>query len=161
MSGLYNNNCTEIGRIEASSGSGVSYMTSSDARLKIDNGSFTNGLSTINSINIHNYTWKQDKSTDVGVFAQELFKVFPNAVSKGDDNASIDKNQKIWQVDYSKLVPVLIAAVQELSKENEKLKDKNKSLSSHIDEISNLKSEIEAIKALLRNTEKSTASVQK
>ena len=158
LGGTYLGNFTEIGRIEASGGSGVSYMTSSDARLKINNGSFSHGLSTIKSINIHNYTWKEDQRKDVGVFAQELYKVFPIAVSKGDDNASLDKNQKIWQVDYSKLVPVLIAATQELSKKIEELEAKNANLTSQVKEMASLKSDMEAIKTQLGLSTKSTVS---
>lgn len=112
----------------------------------------------LKSINIHNYTWKEDQRKDVGVFAQELYKVFPIAVSKGDDNASLDKNQKIWQVDYSKLVPVLIAATQELSKKIEELEAKNAQLTSQVKEIASLKSDMEAIKTQLGLSTKSTVS---
>jgi hypothetical protein len=47
-------NDSEIGKIEANGATGVSYQTTSDRRLKTDNGIYTHGLSTINRINIHN-----------------------------------------------------------------------------------------------------------
>ncbi|HNF72733.1 MAG TPA: tail fiber domain-containing protein, partial [Chitinophagaceae bacterium] len=76
---------TEIGSITiGNAGIATNYNTTSDIRLKIDNGQFTRGLETINRLNIHNYTWKTG-GKDVGVFAQELYKVYPNAVTKGDD----------------------------------------------------------------------------
>ena len=116
----------EIGSVAATSSTTVAFNTTSDSRLKIYQSPFTNGLTTINTIGIHNYLWKQNKQADIGVFAQELYKVYPFAVSKGDDKNETDpaKIENRWQVDYSKLVPVLVAAVQELSKENEALKAK-------------------------------------
>jgi len=111
-------NFTDIGSITAASGgTAVAYNTTSDFRLKIDNGIYNKGLNILNQIKIHNYTWKETKGKDIGVFAQELYKVFPGAVSKGDDNeeTNINNIEKRWQVDYSKLVPVLVAATQELA----------------------------------------------
>lgn len=96
------------------------FNTTSDARLKTANGAYQVGLKTVNAIRIHNYSWKSSGTKEVGVFAQELYKVYPNAVSKGDDNASAITQR--WMVDYSKLVPVLTAAVQELSAGNDRLK---------------------------------------
>jgi hypothetical protein len=147
-----------IGSITASSGTAVAYNTTSDLRLKIDNGTYNKGLSTLNQIKIHDYTWKETQGKDIGVFAQELYKVFPAAVSKGDEKAEIDLNKikKRWQVDYSKLVPVLIAAMQELSAKNQELekelstyKAKAKKVEAQLQEMASLKSDIEAIKAQL------------
>ncbi|MBK7696740.1 MAG: tail fiber domain-containing protein [Saprospiraceae bacterium] len=159
---------TEIGRIEASGASGVSYMTSSDQRLKKDEGIFASGLKTVNNIKIHNFSWKENQSKDVGVFAQELYKVFPLAVSQGDYNeeTNINKIEKRWQVDYSKLVPVLVAATQELAAKNEQLekelaiyKSKAKEMDSQLKEMANLKNDIEEIKSHLQmNSNSKTAN---
>jgi Chaperone of endosialidase/Head domain of trimeric autotransporter adhesin len=121
---------TQIGSITASSGTVVAYNTTSDRRLKTDNGTYRKGLSTLNQIKIHDYTWKETNGKDVGVFAQELYKVYPGAVSKGDDKVENDpsKIEQRWQVDYSKLVPVLVAATQELSAKNEQLTAKSEQL---------------------------------
>ena len=119
----------------------------SDQRLKLDNGAFKRGLNTINDIKIHDFTWKADKAADVGVFAQELYKAFPLAVDKGDDHAT-EINKK-WQVDYTRLVPVLIAATQELSSKVEQLEKENAGLSAALSEMASLKSEIESIKSLI------------
>ncbi len=110
----------EIGSIKATGTTGVTFSTTSDIRLKTNNGAYRLGLKTINDINIHNYTWKSNGAKEVGVFAQELYKVYPNAVSKGDDDSAVISQR--WMVDYSKLVPVLTAAVQDLSAENDRLK---------------------------------------
>jgi Chaperone of endosialidase len=114
----------ETGSITAANGTSVAYNTTSDRRLKTDNGLYFNGLSTIRNIKIHNYTWKETNAADIGVFAQELYAAYPNAVTTGDDEAETDpaKIKSRWQVDYSKLVPVLVAAMQELEHENAELK---------------------------------------
>jgi hypothetical protein len=105
------NQYNQEGRIVSNAGSGVAYLTTSDQRLKTDKGTYKTGLSTLSKIKIHNYDWKINGTADVGVFAQELYKVYPRAVAPGDAGESIEKT---WQVDYSKLVPVLISAIQEL-----------------------------------------------
>ncbi|MFZ1749980.1 MAG: tail fiber domain-containing protein, partial [Saprospiraceae bacterium] len=131
---------------------------SSDKRLKIDNGTYGKGLSTLSQIKIHDYTWKEDSKQDVGVFAQELYAIYPGAVSKGDDKVENDpaKIEKRWQVDYSKLVPVLVSAVQELADKNEALEqkiidiEKQKAvLTAQVKEMASLKADIESIKALI------------
>ena len=137
MSFVSGANAGEIGSITISASvNSISYNTTSDARLKIDNGKFEDGLSKINSIRIHNYTWKEG-GKDIGVFAQELYKVYPMAVSKGDDKevTAINEIQQRWQVDYSKLVPVLVAATQELSKQNDDLKIENELLRKQLIEF--------------------------
>ncbi|MBK6698485.1 MAG: tail fiber domain-containing protein [Saprospiraceae bacterium] len=160
-------NFTDIGSITAASGgTAVAYNTTSDFRLKIDNGIYNKGLNTLNQIKIHNYTWKETKGKDIGVYAQELYKVFPGAVSKGDDNeeTNINNIEKRWQVDYSKLVPVLVAATQELAAKNEQLekelaiyKSKAKEMDSQLKEMASLKNDIETIKSQL-NIKSTTAN---
>ncbi|MEN9670719.1 MAG: hypothetical protein RL018_996, partial [Pseudomonadota bacterium] len=93
-------------------------------------------LKTLSQIKIHNFSWLDLNTNDVGVFAQELYKVYPSAVSKGDET---DEIKKSWQVDYSKLVPVLIASVQELSTRNENLQN----------EINEIKQRLARLESLL------------
>ncbi len=125
----------EIGSIKANSATGISYFTTSDRRLKTDNGLYINGLLTLKNIKIHNYTWKEGNQKDIGVFAQELYETYPNAVTKGDDNAEIKQR---WQVDYSKLVPVLVAATQEQQTQIEDLKKENADLKARLTAIEHL-----------------------
>jgi hypothetical protein len=120
----------EIGSVTIGpTGSSTLYNTTSDKRLKIDKGLYRKGLSTINHIKIHDYVWKLG-GDDVGVFAQELYETYPNAVSKGDELEveNVNDIEQRWQVDYSKLVPVLVAATQELSQQNDALKKENDKL---------------------------------
>ena len=59
----------------------------SDGRLKNIKGENKDGLEKIKQLKVHNYTRKDDdkKTPRVGVIAQELKKIFPNAVSDGND----------------------------------------------------------------------------
>jgi hypothetical protein len=123
------------GRIDpAAAGTQVMYATTSDMRLKTDKGLYTDGLFTLNKIKIHNYNWKENSTADIGVFAQELYKIYPNAVSKGDDENTNTVKDK-WMVDYSKLVPVLIAAIQQVNKENEEQKITIENLIKRIEKL--------------------------
>ena len=60
---------------------------SSDRRLKYVGNEFTSGLDKIRALKVFNYTYKKDetKTPHVGVIAQDLQKIFPNAVKKGAD----------------------------------------------------------------------------
>ena len=59
----------------------------SDRRLKYVGKEFSSGLDKIRQLKVFNYTFKKDKSKTphVGVIAQDLQKVFPDAVKKGKD----------------------------------------------------------------------------
>ena len=59
----------------------------SDRRLKYVGKENTSGLDKIRQLKVFNYTFKKDttKTPHVGVIAQDLQKVFPNAVKKGAD----------------------------------------------------------------------------
>ena len=62
-------------------------FTFSDKRLKYLGKEFTFGLDKIRQLTVFNYTLKKDKTKTphVGVIAQDLQKVFPDAVKKGTD----------------------------------------------------------------------------
>ena len=59
----------------------------SDRRLKYVGKENTSGLEKIKQLKVFNYVYKKDttKTPHVGVIAQDLQKVFPNAVKKGAD----------------------------------------------------------------------------
>ena len=59
----------------------------SDRRLKNVGKEFTSGLDKIRLLRVFNYTFKNDerKTPRVGIIAQDLQKVFPDAVKKGVD----------------------------------------------------------------------------
>lgn len=59
----------------------------SDIRLKNIGKEFTGGIDELNQLTFYNYTYKRDadKTPRVGVMAQDLQKVFPDAVSENKD----------------------------------------------------------------------------
>jgi hypothetical protein len=101
----------------STNGSATAYNTTSDYRLKEDLKEIK-GLEKISKIKVYDFKWKDDNSRMDGVIAHELQEIVPYAVS-GEKDA-----EKMQQVDYSKLVPILVQAIQELKSEIEILKTK-------------------------------------
>lgn len=62
-------------------------LKSSDIRLKENISDYKGGLNEILALKPYNYVFKSDKAKTLqtGVIAQDLQKVFPNSVTKGDD----------------------------------------------------------------------------
>jgi hypothetical protein len=96
-------------------GTNVAYNTSSDYRLKQDLKDY-NGLELISGIKTYDYEWKSNNSRMYGVIAHELQEVLPYAVT-GEKDA-----EDMQGVDYSKLVPILVKAIQEQQAQIEELK---------------------------------------
>ena len=113
---IYYNANGEVGSIHTS-GTATAFNTSSDYRLKDDYKDF-NGLDLVNNINVYDFEWKSDKTRSYGVKAHELQEVIPQAVNGEKDGKDMQ------QVDYSKLVPILLKSIQELKQEIEILKSK-------------------------------------
>ena len=107
---------TSVGYILATAAA-TSYVTTSDYRLKQDLKQY-NGLDLVNSIKTYDYEWKIDNSRAYGVIAHELKEIIPYAVHGEKDG------KEMQGVDYSKLVPVLVKAIQELSQQNKELNDR-------------------------------------
>ena len=65
----------------------INDVSSSDRRLKYVGKESSAGLDKIRQLKVFNYTFKKDekKTPHVGVIAQDLQKVFPDAVKKGVD----------------------------------------------------------------------------
>jgi len=98
---------SSAGRIEHTGSTTVSYVTSSDARLKTNIVDSDSAKPVIDAIKIREFDWVSGEHQKFGVVAQELIDVAPEAVSIGR------KETDSWGVDYSKLVPHLIKYVQE------------------------------------------------
>lgn len=113
---VYGTGQSLVGSI-SSNGTTTSYNIMSDYRLKEDFKSI-NGLDLISKIKIYDFKFKNSDFRMSGVVAHELQEVVPYAVTGEKDG----KNMQ--QVDYSKLVPILIQSIQELKAEIELLKNK-------------------------------------
>lgn len=96
----------------------VTAFYTSDSRLKINVKRISDPLEKLRWINGVTFDWDQAKiseldnvgpkpDSDIGLLAQEVEQVFPQAVTKREDGYKA--------VDYAKLVPVLLEAIKELS----------------------------------------------
>lgn len=114
-------NTAYIGGIQQNGASNVLFSTSSDYRLKEDLKDFA-GLSLLSSLKVYDFKWKEEDSRMYGVIAHELQEVIPYAVSGNKDEVKDNGKIKVQVVDYSKLVPVLVKAIQEQQAQIEELK---------------------------------------
>ena len=99
--------------------------TVSDLRLKKDVQVIKNSLDILDKINGYTFTYKKGDKKSAGVVAQEIEKVFPQAVSeKGlpylSDNQ--EEPEKYKTVEYDQIVGLLVQAVKELKWEVNLLK---------------------------------------
>ncbi len=80
------NNRTHINFEDPTRGNNPKSHRHSDIRLKNVGEPFTAGLNELEKLNFYHFTFKKDKDQvpQVGVMAQDLQKVFPQAVSKDD-----------------------------------------------------------------------------
>ena len=116
---IYQYNGNSIGGINQLGTTGVSYNVTSDYRLKENITPIKNAIDKILKIKAVKYKWKNTENEfGEGFIAHELQKIIPYAVSGIKDAINEDGTYKLQQVDYSKLVPTLVKAIQEL---NEKL----------------------------------------
>ena len=122
----------------------------SDKRLKYIGSENTSGLDKIRELKVFNYTFKKDKkqTPHVGVIAQDLQKVFPDAVTKN--------SRGYFQIRLEDMFYALINAVKELDtklsnilkndnlqdlkiksleRQNEELKAANKALEARLERL--------------------------
>ncbi len=96
------------------------YGQSSDATLKENINILDSSLEKLMGIRGTEYDWKEGNKSysghDIGVIAQDVEKVLPEAVSTKPDGTK--------GVHYNKLIPLLIEAVKDLSQQVDDIKDK-------------------------------------
>jgi hypothetical protein len=129
------------------------YMMSvgcSDRRLKNVTEPFTGGIKELKALNVYNFNFKDDKTKrpQVGVMAQELQKVFPNAVFEDENgylkirwdelfystvNAIKELDKKI--VALVKRTVKVETQISKLEKENVELKNQIESLTARVNKL--------------------------
>ncbi len=103
------------------------HNTPSDYRLKENIKITGNALSRVLSLPVYIYNYKNTpQKTNEGFLAHEVKKIFPSAATGKHDEKGINGTPIYQSVDYSKIVPILTAAIQELNKKIEHLEIKNK-----------------------------------
>lgn len=123
-------NSTNIGAISQNGTTGVSFVTTSDYRLKYDVTPMSGALQKVAALKPVTYKWKADGSDGQGFIAHELQEVFPDAVTgekdavEGlvDEEGNISYRPKYQGIDTSFLVATLVSAVQELNAELQAVK---------------------------------------
>jgi len=118
---------------------GSGWTDASDERLKTSIAPIESAVDKLNTLQAINFKWKygseeRQAKNNIGLLAQEVYKVIPEAVDYHDpedfkliDHPTIEGTKQAegaWGIDKSKLIPVLIKAVQELSQQVEELKAK-------------------------------------
>jgi hypothetical protein len=113
---------------------GSTWIVSSDLRLKNLNGNYTKGLDEIIALQPVRFSYKAGNPRglpsdieQVGFVAQEVQKVFPEAVNEGEDGL-LDFNMHPVNV-------ALVNAIKELKAENDKLKAENEKMNARLDKI--------------------------
>ena len=102
-----------VGSIQTN-GSSTAFNTTSDYRLKENAVAISDGITRLKTLKPYRFNFKADASTTVdGFFAHEVTAV-PESISGTKDAVDKDNNPIYQGIDQSKLVPLLVAAVQEL-----------------------------------------------
>ena len=135
---------------------GASYDTVltwfSDRRLKNVGEKYTAGLEELKKLDFYHYTFKADKDNTplVGVMAQDLQKVFPDAVTKGEDG--------YLRIRLEDMFYAVINAVKELDVKVSQIVADVTSISSKVDEQQKV---IEAQQQKIEELEKVNADFEK
>ena len=127
---LFGKNGSEVGSI-STDGTNTAFNTSSDYRLKENEVEIPDGLERLNKLKPYRFNWKSENDEDGkptrtvdGLFAHEVAEIIPEAVIGQKDAVDSNGKMKIQSMDYSKVVPLLIKAVQELSAKVTELENK-------------------------------------
>jgi Chaperone of endosialidase len=100
----------------------------SDARLKRNIVPLVNTLAAIQQLNGYTYNWKNNSNPDeqIGLLAQELQKVYPQLVKEHNGTLSVN---------YSGMVPVLLEAIKEQQRQNEKMQEEINVLKKSVSQL--------------------------
>ena len=126
----FDSNSSTVGSIQVNTSS-TAYNTSSDYRLKENITAISDGITRLKTLKPSRFNWKSDSSTTVDGFIAHEVTAVPEAISGTKDAVATEdteeskKGDPIYQqIDQSKLVPLLTAALQEAITEIETLKSR-------------------------------------
>ena len=105
---------SRVGSIQTNA-SATAFNTSSDYRLKENAVAISDGITRLKTLKPYRFNFKVDANTTLdGFFAHEVTPAVPEAISGEKDALDSNGNIEPQSIDQSKLVPLLVAAVQEL-----------------------------------------------
>jgi hypothetical protein len=107
---------TRVGSITVTS-SNAAYNTTSDRRLKENFAATKAGLNALMVLPVQDFNFisDKDKRRVQGFIAQDLYKIYPEAVTTNGDDGKIPlKDGRGWSVDYGRVTPLIVKAVQDL-----------------------------------------------
>ena len=100
----------------------------SDYRLKEDKQDF-DALEVVSSINAYDFAWKGTDQREFGFMAHEMQSVLPYLVTGKKDQVDENGQPVIQRVNYAKLTPILLKAIQQQQEMIEKLQQQISDLS--------------------------------
>ena len=113
-----------VGRISTNSSS-TSYVTSSDYRLKENVIPISDSISRINQLKPSRFNFIINPEITVdGFLAHEVQDIVPEAIVGNKDEIDEEGNPVYQGIDQAKLVPLLVAAIQELEARVKELENK-------------------------------------
>ena len=132
------------GQIQGAGSSNISYLTSSDRRLKTNIQEMPSMYNIVKNLKPSKFNWKDDNQEDYGFIAQEVYNLIPNLrgeISESYCNVNSpdfdienpikkDGTEHYYGLDYGKLTPYLTKALQETMEKIETLTNKIKSANS-------------------------------
>jgi len=142
---VFTNSGTEIGSISMLSAASIAFNTTSDYRLKQDIIPIQNPLERLLKLKPKNYRFIADAKDESccecyfdGFLAHEVQDIIPMAVSGVKDDPD-----NFQQLDYSKLTPICVGAIQEVNEKLDKMQliidNQQKMIDLLISRLDNLK----------------------
>lgn len=109
-----------VGTAQAGTGDSTSNANlASDRRIKVNVRPTKFGMDILKNLPVYDFDYLAGETGQTGLMAQDLNVVFPTAVHVGSD-----KDTDPWTIDYRKVVPLLIKALQEQQDQIDALKNK-------------------------------------
>jgi len=104
---------SDVGNISVTT-TATAFNTSSDYRLKENITAISDAITRLKTLKPYRFNFKSDTSKTVDGFLAHEVTAVPEAITGTKDEVDSDNNPVYQGIDQSKLVPLLVAAVQEL-----------------------------------------------
>ena len=119
------NTSANVGSIQYSASNSVSYIGTSDRRLKENIKEIKDSLVVIKALKPSTYNYIGDDSgTEHGFIAQDVYEVYKTPVAVG----GVNPKDEPWGLDYGKFTPILTAGIKDLITKIEELESRIQTL---------------------------------